>query len=77
MLLKNTPAEVEVYRAGEIQEIAHPVPKPRWTWSYKREAEYFVANVRNDEPFRSSAEDTLADVRLFEEIYKVFLDRYH
>jgi predicted dehydrogenase len=77
LLLKNTPADVEIYRAGEVQEFSHPVPKPRWTWSYRREAEYFVANVRNDEPFRSSAEDTLTDVRLFEEIYKVFLDRNH
>jgi predicted dehydrogenase len=68
--LKNTPAEVEVYRAGDVQEIAHPVPKPRWTWSYRREAEHFIANVRNDAPFRSSGEDTLTDVRLFEEIFQ-------
>lgn len=74
LLLKNTPAEVEIYRAGEIQEFERPVPKPRWTWSYRREAEYFIANVRNNEPFRSSGEDTLNDVRLFEEIYKIFLN---
>ncbi len=74
LLLKNTPAEVEIYRAGEIQEFEKPVPKPRWTWSYRREAEYFIANVRNNEPFRSSGEDTLNDVRIFEEIYKIFLN---
>jgi predicted dehydrogenase len=73
LLLKNTPAEVEIYRAGEAQEFSRPVPKPRWTWSYRREAEHFVANVRSDVPFRSSGEDTLTDVRLFEEIYQVFL----
>ena len=75
LLLKNTPAEVEVYRAGEAQEFSHPVPKPRWTWSYRREAEHFVSNVRNDEPFRSSGEDTLTDVRLFEDIFRMFLEQ--
>ncbi|MBM3234665.1 Gfo/Idh/MocA family oxidoreductase [Candidatus Poribacteria bacterium] len=75
LLLKNTPAEVEIYRAGEAQEISRPVPKPRWTWSYRREAEHFIANVRSDEPFRSSGEDTLNDVRLFEEIYRMFLEQ--
>jgi len=74
LLLKNTPAEVEIYRAGDTQEIIRPVPKPRWTWSYRREAEHFIANIRNDQPFRSSGEDTLNDVRLFEGIYKAFLN---
>ncbi|MBM3215066.1 Gfo/Idh/MocA family oxidoreductase [Candidatus Poribacteria bacterium] len=74
LLLKNTPADVEIYRAGKEQTFEHPVPQPRWTWSYRREAEHFVANVRSPKPFRSSAEDTLTDVRLFEDIYRVFLD---
>ena len=73
--LENTPAEVEIYRAGEEQEITHPIPRPSWTWAYHREAEYFVANIRNDEPFRSSAEDTLTDVRLFEDIYRIFIEQ--
>jgi len=75
LLLKNTPAEVEIYRAGEAQEFSNPVPKPRWTWSYRREAEHFIANMRSDEPFRSSGEDTLTDVRLFEDIYRIFLEQ--
>ena len=74
LLLKNTPADVEIYRAGETQEISRPIPKPTWTWAYRREAEHFVENVRNDAPFRSSGEDTLTDVRLFEEIFRIFLD---
>ena len=32
LLLKNTPAEVEIYRAGEMQEISRPIPQPNWTW---------------------------------------------
>ena len=75
LLLKNTPAEVEIYRAGETQEISRPIPKPNWTWAYRREAEHFINNVRNDTPFRSSGQDTLTDVRLFEEIYRMLLDQ--
>ncbi len=73
LLLKNTPAEVEIYRAGQEQEISRPISKPTWTWAYRREAEYFIANLHNPEPFRSSAEDTLTDVRLFEDIYRIFV----
>ena len=75
LLLKNTPAEVEIYRAGEAQEISRPIPKPNWTWAYRRELEHFIENVRNDTPFRSSGEDTLTDVRLFEDIYRLLLDQ--
>ena len=75
LLLKNTPAEVEIYRAGETQEISRPIPKPNWTWAYRREAEHFIENVRNDAPFRSSGEDTLTDVRLFEDIYRMLLEQ--
>ena len=76
LILKNTPDEVEIYRAGRLQEIARPVPRPRWTWAYRRETEHFIANMRSDEPFRSSGEDTLTDVRLFEEIYRIFLEQH-
>ena len=73
LLLKNTPAEVEIYRAGEEQQITRPIPKPSWTWSYHREAKHFIQNIRSKEPFRSSGQDALTDVRLYEEIYKKFL----
>jgi predicted dehydrogenase len=73
LLLKNVPAEVEIYRAGKQQEFVRPVPVPSWTWSYKREAEFFVKALASGEPFRSSGEDTRTDVRLFEDIYRVFL----
>ena len=69
LLLKNVPAEVEIYRAGEVAEYRHPVPP--WSWAYRREAEFFVDAVINNKPFRSSAEDTLTDVRLFEEVFRI------
>jgi predicted dehydrogenase len=73
LLLKQVPAEVEIYRAGEQQTFTRPVPQPAWTWSYKREAEHFVECLQTGEPFRSSAEDTRTDVRLFEEIFQIYL----
>jgi len=74
LLLRNQPAEVEVYRAGATQEFSRPIPSPPWSWAYRREAEHFVRRARSGEPFRSGAADTLTDVRLFEEIYRAFLE---
>jgi len=73
LLLKNVPAEVEIYRAANIQEFTRPIPKPHWTWSYKREAEHFIECVLSGELFRSSGEDTLADIRVFEDVYRLYL----
>jgi len=75
LLLKNATAEVEVYRAGKIQEFTRPVPKPTWTWSYKREAEHFIQCLMDEREFRSSGEDTMTDVRIFEDISRIFLNQ--
>jgi len=75
LLLRNAPGEVEVYRGGERQEFSRPIPSPAWSWSYKREAEHFVEALQNDQPFRSSGEDTRTDVRLFEDIYRLYLQQ--
>lgn len=73
LLLRQVPAEVEIYRAGETQTFTRPIPQPAWSWSYKREAEHFVHCLQTGEPFRSMLEDTCTDVRLFEEIYRAHL----
>ena len=76
LLLKNTSARVEVYRAGTTQELSQPMPaKPdeRWSWSYWREAAQFIECVRTGAPFESSGRDTLHDVRAFEAIYRKYL----
>jgi predicted dehydrogenase len=73
LLLKQTPAEVEIYRAGKEQTFTRPVPQSAWSWSYKREAEHFIHCLQSGEPFWSSAEDTRTDVRLFEEIFQAYL----
>ena len=76
LMQKEVPATVEIYRSGKdgrapqlTQEFAAP------TWSYREEARHFLAHVRSGEPFHSSAEDTLNDVRLFEEIYRAHLNK--
>ena len=81
LIQKETPATVEVYRAQKdgsppqlIQEYA---PEG---WAYREEAKHFLACLRSGEPFRSSAEDTLRDIRLFEAIYRevvAYLDARH
>jgi predicted dehydrogenase len=84
LLLRNAVAEGEIYRneesgganasAGGVQHtITRAIPEPRWSWAYKREAMHFVQCLRDNLPFRSTAEDTLTDVRLFEEIYRMWL----
>jgi predicted dehydrogenase len=74
LLLKNASASVEIYRGGETQEICYRTPVP-YSWSYRREAEHFIQCVQSGQPFRSSGEDTLVDVRLFEEIYRWYVKR--
>jgi predicted dehydrogenase len=76
LLLKQVPAEVEIYRAGEEQTFTRPIPQPGWSWSYRREAEHFIHCLQTGEPFRSSGEDTRTDVRLFEEIFQAYLRQW-
>lgn len=73
LLLRNTCAEVEVYRAGDTPEYLRPFPKEGWSWSFQREAQHFIHRVRTGERFRSSGEDTVQDVRIFEAIYRKWL----
>lgn len=74
LLQKETPATVEVYRAGRDGQPPRLTREfPPAAWSYREEAKHFLHCVRGGEPFRSSAEDTLYDVRVFEEIYRQFV----
>ena len=71
---KETPATAEVYRAaadGKPPQLTHEFATP--CWAYREEAKHFLECVRTGAPFRSSAADTLNDVRLFEEIYREFV----
>ena len=73
LLLKEVPADVEIYQAGEKPGVTRPLPQPAWSWSYRREAEHFVHGLQTSAPFRSTGEDTRTDVRLFEDIFRIYL----
>jgi predicted dehydrogenase len=73
LLHRDHPAEVEIYHGGDTQRFVRPLPKDRWSWSYKREAEAFVHAVLHGAPVRTPARDTLTDVRVFEDIYRMWL----
>ncbi len=75
LMQKEVSATVEIYHAaegGQPPRLVQEVPPP--AWSYREEAKHFLACVRSGEPFRSSAEDTLHDVRLYEDIYRAVLN---
>jgi predicted dehydrogenase len=76
LLLKNLPATVEVFRAASPGCTRCEVfPETGWTWSFREEMRHFVQAVLREEPFRSPGEDTLTDVRLFEEIFRMLLEQ--
>ena len=74
LMQKNLPASVEIYRAARDDMPPHQARQ--WaapTWAYREEARHFLRGLATGAPFDSSASDTLVDVRLFEEIYRRFL----
>ena len=74
LMHKEEPATVKLYRAaseGASPRFVREYPAP--AWSYREEARHFLECVSAGSPFRSSGEDTMHDVRLYEEIYRMFL----
>jgi predicted dehydrogenase len=75
LLLKNVPATVEIYRGGgQDKVLSQTFPAGGREWSYKAEMRYFVDCVLTGKPFRSPAGDAMEDVKLFEAIYKRFVE---
>ena len=74
LMAKETPASVEIYRSaldGKSPALTQEFAPP--SWAFREEAKHFLQCVRSGENFRSSAEDTRTDVRIFEEIYREFV----
>lgn len=71
LLLKNVPASVEIYQGGSVRTLTTSFAP--FAWSYKKEIEHFAARVRDGKPFDSSGQDTLNDVKFFEDVYKKFI----
>ena len=68
--LRNQPARVELYREDGKGPGETLVPAPDWTWSFRREDEAFVRDVRTGcQPIASGA-DALEDMRLIEDIWR-------
>jgi predicted dehydrogenase len=64
---------VEIYEGGASPSYHIPIVRPLTAWAYREEAAFFLKALRTDEPFKSSGEDTLTDVHLFEDIYRQYL----
>ena len=74
LMRKEESATVEVYRCGSgaaPSKLSEEYPEPGW--AYREEARHFLDALAAGTPFRSSGEDTVHDVRLYEDIYRGFL----
>lgn len=75
LLLRNVPAGVEVYEGNNPdKKEMHLFPENGRTWSYKEEMKHFIKALKNDTPFRTTAGDTINDVRVLEDIYKKHIE---
>lgn len=67
-MLRNVPAEVEVYEAGEYQTVVHP--RAATDWAFRREAEHFLDCILEGREPRTSGRDSIKDVELLEQIFR-------
>ena len=68
-LLRNFPAKVTVYKGSEIME-THNI-ESSWSWSFKRQADAFVDSLITGNKTKTSGADSLEDMRLIEEIWRM------
>ncbi len=72
-LLRNVPAQVELYMGGDGHESR--VPQSAWTWAFRRQAEAFISDVKSNRESLTSGTDALADMRLVEDMWRMELSR--
>ncbi len=70
-LLRNVPAMVEVYEGEEKRLYRRPVAS--WGWSFEREAQHFIECVSQDREPLTNGKDSVKDIALIEELYKLSL----
>ena len=68
-LLRNVPASITLRHAGTTTTI-HP-PPDGWSWSFRRQAEAFVADIRERLTPLAGCRDGLEDLRLAEAIWRL------
>jgi|SRR5882672_3647364 len=72
-LLRNVAATVELYRAGQAQEVI--IPQLPWSWAFRRQAQAFVDDALDGKASLTSGEDALQELRLIEEIWRTETQR--
>jgi predicted dehydrogenase len=70
-LLRNVPAQVELYRGGTKHELIRP--QLDWTWSFRNQAKAFVADVLAGQNGITAGEDAIDDLRIAEDIWRAGL----
>jgi len=71
-LHRGAPARVTLERAGHGAETIAPAAEP--SWSFHRQAEAFIADVRQGREPLAGAADSLLDLKLTERIWRLSLD---
>ncbi len=66
-MLRNLPAEIEIYKGKDIQTTVKPLAG--WTWSFRRQAQAFIDDVQNGKAGLGSGQDALVDMQLIEEMW--------
>ena len=67
-LLRNVPAKVELYKAGNIQQVL--LPQSAWQWSFANQAQQFVKDMLNNQESLIDARYALNDLALIENIWR-------
>ena len=72
-MIKNLAARVTLCKEGKLREVSSP--HINGTWSFHRQAEAFIKNIREKEKSVASASDSIEDIRLIEDIWHCELSR--
>ena len=67
-LLRNVPAQVELYKGNEQHSLIKIVPE--WSWSFRRQAEAFVNDILSKNTPLNNAKNALKDMELIEKIWE-------
>lgn len=67
-MLRNLPAEIEIYRGSTIQ--TKTIISSGWTWSFRRQAQAFIDDVQAGTASEGNGKDALGDMRLIEEMWQ-------
>ena len=69
-LLRNTPAQVTLYEAGEVKQTVRPLPA--WKWSFREELEDFLRCIQEGTKPLTTDVDSLRDMELAEEVFRMW-----